>query len=333
MCKGTMVKYIGYIYKITNTVNNKCYIGQTIKSVELRFKEHVHRALKHCDPKSHLGAAIRVYGKDSFVIEELFKVVAYSLESRFVLLDTMECFYIRKFNSRNVNLGYNLQPGGQYRNKKSSEILESYFNKFKYSDTCTVEGCNNPHHANGLCVKHYTQVDRHGSVQERTSRTANEIIVHNDYAEIVLYNANNQESARTKIDIEDISKVKDIKWYFYQTKRGSCAKSNLPKVRLHNFLLDHSDASKVIMHKNGDNLDNRRQNLVIVSQKQKQQNLKIPKNNTSGYKGVWFCKDRNKWQAQITINSKIKSLGRFETLEGAVAARKEAENKYYNLLH
>ena len=42
---------------------------------------------------------------------------------------------------------------------------------------------------------------------------------------------------------------------------------------------------------------------------------------------------KNKWQAQITINSKIKSLGRFETLEGAVAARKEAENKYYNLLH
>ena len=103
---------MSYIYKITNKLNNKCYIGQTIKSIEFRFKEHIHRALKHSDHRSHLGAAIRYYGKDAFIIEEIFKVVAYSLETRFVLLDTMECFYIRKFNSRDLNLGYNIQPGG-----------------------------------------------------------------------------------------------------------------------------------------------------------------------------------------------------------------------------
>ena len=97
---------------VRNTVNNKCYIGQTIKSIEFRFKEHVRRALKRSDRKSHLGAAIRHYGEDAFTIEEVFKVVAYSLEARFILLDAMECFYIRKFNSRDLNLGYNIKPGG-----------------------------------------------------------------------------------------------------------------------------------------------------------------------------------------------------------------------------
>lgn len=324
-----MVKYIGYIYKITNTVNNKCYVGQTIKSIESRFKEHVRRALKHSDNKSHLGAAIRHYGEDAFIIEEVFKVVAYSLETRFILLDTMECFYIRKFNSRDLNLGYNIQPGGQYRNTKAPEIIQAYFNRFKYSITCSVEGCNNPHHANGLCVKHYTQVARHSSVQTRTNRTANEIMLYDDYAEILLYNADNKEVARTKIDIQDISKVKDIKWYFSQTKRGCSVKSNLPRMRLHNFLLNHTDSSKVVIHKNGDNLDNRRANLIIISLKEKQQNIKIPKNNKSGHKGVWFCKDRNKWQAQITINNKTKSLGRFNTFEEAVIAREQAEQQYY----
>jgi hypothetical protein len=70
--------------------------------------------------KSHLGAAIRTYGESSFKIEELFKVVAYSIETRIILLDTLECYYIRKFNSRNIDLGYNLQPGGQYPKTTSS---------------------------------------------------------------------------------------------------------------------------------------------------------------------------------------------------------------------
>lgn len=69
-----MVKYIGYIYKITNTVNNKCYIGQTIKSIEFRFKEHVRRALKRSDRKSHLGAAIRHYGENAFTKKKFLKL-------------------------------------------------------------------------------------------------------------------------------------------------------------------------------------------------------------------------------------------------------------------
>ncbi|MCP9368333.1 hypothetical protein [Lentilactobacillus kefiri] len=46
--------------------------------------------------------------------------------------------------------------------------------------------------------------------------------------------------------------------------------------------------------------------------------------------GTFFKKSRNKWQAQININGKCKSLGYFLTREEAIAARKTAEQKYFN---
>lgn len=324
-----MVKqYIGYIYKITNTVNNKCYIGQTIKSIQTRFKQHMSRAIKHADMKSHLGAAIRTYGEQSFKIEELFKVVAYSIETRIILLDTLECYYIRKFNSRNVNLGYNLQPGGQYPKTTSSQLYQSYLNKFKHSDKCSVPGCDNPHLAFGLCCKHYTQKLRHGQIQNRTRLSENEIVIRPDYAEIVVYDKQNNECGRGLIDLEDVDKVKQYKWHLNTGPRGVDVLSNTTVGRLSSFLISPPEGF-VILHKNGNGLDSRKSNIEVVSHTEQGRRNSIQKNNKSGHKGVWFCKDRNKWQAQITINHKTKSLGRFESLEEAIQARVEAEQKYY----
>ncbi|MCG0790677.1 hypothetical protein IMAU10566_00999 [Lactiplantibacillus plantarum] len=46
--------------------------------------------------------------------------------------------------------------------------------------------------------------------------------------------------------------------------------------------------------------------------------------------GTYFNKSRNKWRAQIKINGKNKFLGNFLTQEEAIAARKTAEQKYFN---
>ena len=49
-------------------------------------------------------------------------------------------------------------------------------------------------------------------------------------------------------------------------------------------------------------------------------NQRIRKDNTSGYKGVYYYKGRNKYIAQICVNNKNKRLGYFQTLvEGAIA--------------
>ncbi|MCG0846415.1 hypothetical protein IMAU10121_00952 [Lactiplantibacillus plantarum] len=46
--------------------------------------------------------------------------------------------------------------------------------------------------------------------------------------------------------------------------------------------------------------------------------------------GTYFIKSSNKWRALIKINGKLKSLGYFLTREEAIAARKTAEQKYFN---
>jgi len=57
-----------YVYKITNKVNNKVYIGQSIRPIEERFNRHISDAVNHV-LDTHFARAIRKYGKENFTIE------------------------------------------------------------------------------------------------------------------------------------------------------------------------------------------------------------------------------------------------------------------------
>ena len=59
-----------FIYKITNTVNNKAYIGQSIRPIEQRFKRHISDATNNI-LDTHFARAIRKYGQNKFVIEQI----------------------------------------------------------------------------------------------------------------------------------------------------------------------------------------------------------------------------------------------------------------------
>ena len=84
-------------------------------------------------------------------------------------------------------------------------------------------------------------------------------------------------------------------------------------------------------HINGDRLDNRIENLRVVTTQENQKNRKVPCNNSSGVVGVCFHKQHQKWAAQIWIDGKPKHIGHFEDFNEAVAARKAAEidNNYH----
>jgi hypothetical protein len=82
-----------------------------------------------------------------------------------------------------------------------------------------------------------------------------------------------------------------------------------------------------IDHINGIGNDNKFSNLREATHKQNSENRCLPSTNTSGFRGVSWDKDSNKWRAYVKHNGKMKHLGRFQTAEEAakVAAAKRAE--------
>lgn len=113
----------GYIYKITNKINSKCYVGLTTRNIETRFKEHLEEGVNLApEDNSLLHKAIHKYGANSFEIELID--TADSKEE----LSKKELHWTRLLNSMLPN-GYNLaEPGyggnlGNIVNKKISDSL------------------------------------------------------------------------------------------------------------------------------------------------------------------------------------------------------------------
>jgi hypothetical protein len=77
-------------------------------------------------------------------------------------------------------------------------------------------------------------------------------------------------------------------------------------------------------HRNGDGLDNRRENLRPATTAQNAQNQGIRSTNTTGVKGVSFHKGKGTWQAEIGHDGKRRHLGTFHSLESAAAAYAKA---------
>lgn len=124
-----------YIYKITNKINNKIYIGQTYnKTIYDRFNRHIKEA--NANSKSYIDRAINKYGKDNFICELID--TAKTLQE----LNQKEIYWIDYYNSTNKNIGYNLTPGGDGGNTylcKSDKEMELIKNKISKAN----KGINN----------------------------------------------------------------------------------------------------------------------------------------------------------------------------------------------
>lgn len=116
-----------YIYKVTNKINGKVYIGQTIKTIEERWRQHQNAALKH-DCQTHFARALRKYGIENFTIEQIDSVTSRNE------LDEKEIYWIQYYNS--FKDGYNSTRGGQHyssHEKKTDEELAAIKEKLRDS--------------------------------------------------------------------------------------------------------------------------------------------------------------------------------------------------------
>lgn len=99
------------IYRITNTITTKSYIGQTIQPLKKRWKQHCYNY-----GKTHFYNAIKKYGKDCWTLETLEEVDDINL------LNDREIYWISYYDT--FNNGYNSTVGGLQGTIVSEETKE-----------------------------------------------------------------------------------------------------------------------------------------------------------------------------------------------------------------
>lgn len=108
------------------------------------------------------------------------------------------------------------------------------------------------------------------------------------------------------VDKEDLNLVLQYRW-FIGTHGYAITNINHKKVAMHK-LITNTGKDIVIDHKNGNILDNRKDNLRITVHQKNCLNKKERKDNSSGYTGVQYMKNKNKYNAFITYKGKRYSL-------------------------
>ena len=147
------------------------------------------------------------------------------------------------------------------------------------------------------------------------------------------------------VDDEDYEKLIVYKWQVrsdrdknHYAQRGKYlgkidGKYKTTTIQMSRSILGIEDSSIKIDHKNGNTLDNRKENLRIATSKENNTNLHgLKRNNTSGYRGVIKRKDGKMilWRARISLpDGTKKSLGQYSTAEEAARVFDKAAKELY----
>jgi len=138
-----------------------------------------------------------------------------------------------------------------------------------------------------------------------------------------------------RVDDEDYEKLNKFKWFaeFIPRRNGWYAARNARKhegrglIRMHRAILD-APSGLDVGHLSGDGLDNRKTNLRVCTRAQNICNNRPCKRARSKFKGVFFDNRPgtllNRWTAQITVDGRCTTLGRFPTEEDAARERDAA---------
>lgn len=111
-----------YIYKITNDINDKIYVGKTLYTIEKRWREHRRDYLQRRYENRPLYAAMRKYGIEHFsinIVEEIFNIN---------IINDREIYWIEYFDS--FNNGYNATKGGEGSVRANYQLIyDLYINQ------------------------------------------------------------------------------------------------------------------------------------------------------------------------------------------------------------
>jgi len=174
---------------------------------------------------------------------------------------------------------------------------------------CRVEWCKSyAISRKGYCNKHLTQIKIHGSVRKTYNDPSN--IEKTEEGWLVhLCDRDMKLIAKAIVDTEDYDKIVGERWHLCRGYAVTGSNGDYLHRRIFNKIADGYQVDHIDM----DRLNNRRSNLRLVTIMQNSYNQKIAKNNTSGFKGVFWNKRINKYVSQIQYNKTHLIIGSFET--------------------
>ena len=130
-----------------------------------------------------------------------------------------------------------------------------------------------------------------------------------------------------KVNNSTFEWASQLRWILNRGYVFLSTSSHYPNERRLHRLIMKAQKGQEIDHKDGNPLNNLISNLRIATRAQNQQNRKLHKNNTSGFKGV--VKTPFGWRAQLRINGKLKYFGHYTTKEVAALAYNEASKNHF----
>lgn len=210
----------GKIYKITNKINNKVYIGCTVTSLEKRYYEHIYRCFK-TDYKSKLYNSIKKYGVENFFIElieecEVEKI--YETERK----------YIEQYDSFKNGLNSTLGGEGclgythslEIRKKISKTTKEGNSHKGKTYKTLYGENGESEKERRRKSVKKYWDGLTNEDKVKRTEKTKESLRKKSKYPIETIKEIKNKLESGTKVK----ELIKQYIWvrpsFFYDLKNG-----------------------------------------------------------------------------------------------------------------
>ena len=168
-----------------------------------------------------------------------------------------------------------------------------------------------------------------------TSAIAQMIHVEGNFAYVAL-----SQGYEAIIDAADIHLVAGMRWHARVDRRADGSikgiyaghthyRSGMTQktVMMHQLIAGLGDV--LVDHADGNGLNNRRSNLSPATVAENNRNAARRVDNTSGFKGVTWHSQRNKWRAQITAGGKQRSLGLFATPEEAAFAYAKASEQLH----
>lgn len=137
------------------------------------------------------------------------------------------------------------------------------------------------------------------------------------------------------VDDEDFERLSQFKWFAHQSRNTFYAERQIricvgkqKAIKMHHAILG-CDSSQKVDHRDGNGLNNTRENLRLATHLENVRNQKLCRDSTTGFKGVTFNKTRKKFQARIGIEGFKQSLGYYATAEEAHAAYCKAAQKHF----